>query len=140
MSLVFFADRNLGRHIFIAALRKAGVSVEGHADHFEDDAPDHIWLPEAAQRGWIILSRDEKILRRPIERDATIASGAALLVLVGASTRTGEIAENFLNTMPKILSFVESERKPFIAKVYRPNPTSLVARGRPGHINRVYPT
>ena len=80
---VYFTDRDLGRRIFPGLLKEAGLRVEIHDDHFEPDAHDVDWLPEVAARGWVVLSNDQKILRRPLEREAVRRSGAALLVLIG---------------------------------------------------------
>lgn len=72
----FFTDRNLGSEIFPGLLQRAGVAVHRHTDHFRDDAPDAEWLPVVAARGWVVLSRDEAIMRNPLEREAVLTSGA----------------------------------------------------------------
>lgn len=56
MSRVFFIDRDLGRHILPGALERAGFVVERHDLHFEPDTPDEVWIPQVAQRGWVIVS------------------------------------------------------------------------------------
>ena len=55
--LVFFTDRDLGR-IVPNALRKAGVTVEAHDDHFDPRTPDTDWLKEVGRREWIALSHN----------------------------------------------------------------------------------
>lgn len=131
---VFFTDRDLGRHKLPNLLKQAGLHVEVHHDHFEPDAADVDWLPEVAARGWIVLSNDQRIMRRPLEREAVRASGAALLVLVGGGLPTDELARNFLNTLPKIQEFLDAHPPPLIAKIYRPSPVELVQQGRPGRV------
>lgn len=133
----YFADRNLGAKIFPAALRAAGIKVHAHNEHFAHDAADADWIPVVAQRGWVILTSDAAIRRNPLERAAVLTSGAAMLVLVGANAKTAELARNFVNTLPKIESFLARESVPLMAKVFRPNPTSEVAEGKPGRIERV---
>jgi hypothetical protein len=73
---VFFTDRDLGRHKLPNLLRQGGLQVEVHHDHFEPDAADVDWLPKVAARGWIVLSNDQQIMRRPLEREAVRASGS----------------------------------------------------------------
>lgn len=133
----FFADRNLGAKIFPGILREAGIVVHTHNQNFAHDAPDTEWIPQVAQRGWIILTSDAAIRRNPLERDAVLTSGATLLVLVGANAKAEELARNFVNTQAAIETFLASEPPPLIAKVFRPNPTSRVAAGKPGRIERV---
>jgi hypothetical protein len=131
---VFFTDRDLGRKIFPGVLREAGLRVEVHSDHFRPDAPDAQWLPAVSARGWIVLSNDQKILRRPLEREAVRSSGAVLLVLVGGGSPAQQLARNFLNTLPKIEEFLHRHAPPLIAKVYRPTPVDLIESGRPGRV------
>lgn len=131
---VFFTDRDLGAHIFPGYLRAAGLRVERHADHFAHDADDDDWLPQVAQRDWVILSNDQRMLRRPIERDAVIVSGARLLILIGANAKAVDLATNFVNTRALVFAFLVEHAAPYIAKVYRPSSRSVSPGGVPGRI------
>lgn len=62
----FFVDRSLGRVIVPEALRKIGLTVEVHADHFEHDAPDTAWLQKCGEEGWIVLAKDKAIKKNSI--------------------------------------------------------------------------
>jgi PIN like domain len=130
----FFTDRDLGAEVFPRILREAGLTVHRHVDHFRPDAPDEEWLPEAARRGWIVLSSDKAILHNPLERDAVMRSGAPLFVLIGGDAPAAALARNFVNTLPAVRRFLAEHAPPFIAKVYRPNPVSDIDRGRPGRV------
>lgn len=130
----FFADRNLGRHIFPGVLRSAGLTVHIHDDHFPDDEPDESWLPEVAARGWIVLSSDRRILTRPLQVEAAMISRAAVLVLVGGSMKSADRALNFVNTYAKVADFLARHAPPYIAKVYRPTPVEAIRQGKPGSI------
>jgi len=55
----FFVDWCFGKTI-VAALHKAGAKVEHHGDHFAPETPDTLWLPTVGQRGWIVLTKDNK--------------------------------------------------------------------------------
>jgi uncharacterized protein with PIN domain len=59
--LTFFVDRALGKKYIPDILRAAGYRVEVHDDHFDKAASDVDWVPAVASRGWIILTKDEKI-------------------------------------------------------------------------------
>jgi hypothetical protein len=126
--LVFFADRNLGRYEFPELMRAGGIDVRAHDDHFAQNAPDDVWIPQVAERGWVILSPDQHIQRNAAELAAVMLSGAALLCLIGGHEKTADLAANFLNTRAKIEQFVTATTTPFIAKVYRPSPVSDIAR------------
>ena len=55
------------------ALRDAGARVELHDDHFSQDAQDQVWLTEAGERGWIVLTKDKHIRYRAVETNALIS-------------------------------------------------------------------
>ncbi len=110
------------------------MSVEVHIDHFEDDALDTKWLPTVAARGWVVLTNDQKIMRRAIERDALMRGGAAAFALVGGNAPALELAQNFVNTLEKVLDTLRLTPRPFIAKVYRPSPREAIAQGKPGTV------
>jgi hypothetical protein len=44
---------------------------------------DHVWIPEVARRGWLILTRDRRIQERPAEIAAVRDFGARLVALTG---------------------------------------------------------
>lgn len=60
---VFFIDEGLGGRIIGAALRAAGEKVALHEEHFGKGAQDVEWLAFAAQRKWLILTKDNAIAR-----------------------------------------------------------------------------
>jgi hypothetical protein len=37
--------------------------------HFEPNTKDPVWIPQVAEKGWIVISGDDKILRNPVERE-----------------------------------------------------------------------
>ena len=117
MSPVFFTDRDLGKQ-FPAALRAAGISVETHSDHFAHDSPDEEWLQAVGDRGWIILTHDQRIRYKRNERDAVMVSGLAMFVLVGKVPHS-DLALSFIASMGRVRSFLGRHQAPFIAKVYQ---------------------
>jgi hypothetical protein len=118
--LEFFADRNLGVHVFPAIVRAEGVTVHLHQDHFPQDAADVEWLPEAARRGWIIISPDIRISRDQLEVEAIMTSGAAVFCL--AATLPGSRRRATFSVACRRSPRCWSGRpRPFIAKVYQPN-------------------
>ena len=80
--LVFFLDRNLGKHTIADALRQAGAEVQIHDDHFRQETPDEEWLREVGQRSWIVLTKDTQIRYRAHERAALRQAGVRAFVLV----------------------------------------------------------
>ncbi len=136
--MIFFTDRNLGKQ-FPAILKEAGLSVELHDDHFAPNTSDVDWLRKVGTRGWIVLTHDRRIGYKPNEREAVMACGVALLVIVGKAPFP-ELAAGFVATAPRIGRFVQKHSPPYIAKVYRASPTKLRRNPRaPGRIELWHP-
>lgn len=114
---VFFTDRDLG-HQFPERLRKSGIKVERHDDHFGAQTPDAEWIEEIGRRRWVAVSRDTRIRYSPLALSVLMTSGARLFVLVGKLT-TDEAAELFLRSHGRIEALLRKERRPFIAKIRR---------------------
>jgi hypothetical protein len=91
-SLVYFVDRCLGRDVVPQAIVDAGFQVEIMNNHFDHKTKDHEWIPEVAAKGWVIVTKDKKILRRPPERAAVERSGAHYVAVVGHGKSGPELA------------------------------------------------
>jgi hypothetical protein len=112
-------------------LEEAGVPVQRHDDHFHQATLDEVWIPEVARRGWIALSRNERIRYTPTQRDALMRSGLRCFFLVGKNqTRQHVLGEVFVSCFPSVLRFLDAHPEPFMAKIYC-NPSSK----NPGRIS-----
>jgi len=117
--LVFFIDRSLGRKQVAQALREAGATVEVHDDHFPQATPDVDWLAEVGRRGWVVLSKDERIRRNRIERTALEAARVRAFFLTQQDITGQEMAELFSNALPGMTRRAVSEPAPFIFTISR---------------------
>jgi predicted nuclease of predicted toxin-antitoxin system len=114
---VFFLDRSLGRKVVAEALRRAGAEVEVHADHFAGNAPDEEWLAEAGRRGWVVLTKDQRIRYRHTELVALVKARVAAFVLVSGDLRGDEMAKAFVEALPRMSRLLDRQPAPFIARV-----------------------
>ena len=96
---------------------KQGLAVEVHDDHFARDEEDRVWLQAAGERGWVILTKDQRIRYRPLELGALRTSGARVFVLTAGNVRGIEIAGVFLAALPKMIRLLRSHAGPFVARV-----------------------
>ena len=117
-TITFFIDRCLGKKL-ANVLREQGISVEIHDDHFAKDAPDVAWLPEVGSRGWVVLTKDERIAKRNLERLAVASAGIKMFVLVSQNLSGSDTAAAFTKAIPAMERFIQNLSAPFIAKVYR---------------------
>ena len=116
---VFFIDRSLGKRDVSGVLRALGHRVEIHDDHFNPAALDVDWIPGVAQWGWIILTKDEKIASRVLERQAVAQHQAKMFVLASGNLSGLKMAEAFQKAAQSIIRFTDNHPAPFIAKVYK---------------------
>ncbi|MCY4388977.1 MAG: hypothetical protein OXC18_17940 [Desulfurellaceae bacterium] len=113
----FFLDQSLGDKVVAQALRQQGCRVELLKEHFEIDVLDEEWLPEVGRRGWLILTKDDRIRRRPAEREALMQSGARAFILPSGNMSGEDMASAIANALPKIQRFVTKNPPPFIARI-----------------------
>ena len=137
MSRVFFTDRDLGKG-FANTLRAAGYTVERHADHFAQDCPDEVWLEAIGAKNWVAITHDQRIRYKPNELAAVVRNNVPLLVVIGQAPYP-ELAQAFVKTLPRILTFLDAHTPPFIAKVYRPASSETAANpNAPGRVELWY--
>ena len=133
MTFTYFTDRDLG-HQFPRILRNAGMVVEEHSSHFDHDTPDDEWLGVAGQRDWYVISHNKRIRYTPNERDALIRARVGAFFVIGKAPFAA-LAQNFVNTRRVVERFIERNPRPFIAKVYRPDPKTLArSPASPGRV------
>jgi hypothetical protein len=138
VNFVYFTDRDLGNQ-FPTILKAAGLTVERHADHFAHDAPDHQWLAMVGAQGWVALTHNSRIRYTPNEKEAVIAYGVRLVVIVGQAPYP-LLANSFVATRTRVEAFLATHEPPFIAKVYRASPSELEKNAdAPGSIQLWYP-
>lgn len=115
---VWFTDRDLDKR-FPALLAAAGLHVESHAENFLHDAPDAEWLPQVANRGWIVVTHDQRIRYNALEIQAAMNAGVRVAILIGKGLRHDQLAEMFLTQRSRLERLLDSHPDALIAKVRR---------------------
>ena len=91
--------------------------VEVHDDHFARDEQDRVWLQSVGERGWVVLTKDQKLRYRPLEINALRESKARVFVLIAGNLRGVEIGAVFLDALPRICKVLYEHPGPFVARV-----------------------
>jgi predicted nuclease of predicted toxin-antitoxin system len=112
----FFLDRALQSYALQDALKEMGARVEMHRDYFAEDAADVEWLPEVAERGWIILSKDQF---NWLERQAILNANGRAFLLIQGSLPGEEQVSIICGAMRRILRILKSTPAPFLARIHR---------------------
>jgi PIN domain-containing protein len=118
----FFVDRSLGRRVVPDALREAGAVVHVMADVYGErigqGLSDEEWLRDAGERAWVVLMKDAKIRYRPAELQVLIDFGLRAFCLTNANMRGVEMAERFVEHLPRIVRIASEQPGPYIYGVY----------------------
>lgn len=110
-------DRSLGGVTVPDSLRKIGLKVEVHADHFAHDAPDTEWLERCGKEGWVVLAKDRAIKKNLLERQAIFTHGLAAFFVIKANATGEENAQAIVKGLKKMIGILENQRRPFIARI-----------------------
>lgn len=110
----FFLDHQIGRYVVADLLRAAGAKVEVHLDHFSGDAPDTQWIPQVAQRGWVLITKDKNIRRNPLERAAYERAGLRGFVATGHDLSGRELGELLVRCVDGMLRRVHKRPGPLM--------------------------
>jgi hypothetical protein len=118
----FLIDRSLGRLTVPAALRSVGLTAHTLADIYGEESAqeteDVEWIRLAAQQGWVVLCKDDRIRRRPAERDALMDGKVRAFCLTNANLGFDAQAAYYLANRHRIL---QAARKPgpYLYGVYK---------------------
>src|SRR6187200_2851579 len=82
---VFYVDESLYSRVLIRELRDAGANVEHAGGAFPFGTEDATWLKGCGDKNWIVLTRDERIRFRLLERMALEIAGVAAFVFTGGA-------------------------------------------------------
>jgi len=88
--------------------------VEHAGGAFPFGTRDEDWLTACGDRNWIVLTRDQRIRRRIIERMAIQQSGAAVFALTAGEATAAETADVVSRLLVKFANTAISEPKPFL--------------------------
>lgn len=104
------------------ALRTAGLTVRTLADVYGEEAAqeteDTDWIKLAADRDWIVLCKDDRIRRRPAERDALTEGKVRVFCLTNANLGFAEQAAYFVTNRFRIIQAAQKPG-PYLYGVYK---------------------
>lgn len=80
------------------------------------------------RRGWIVLTKDDRIRYRMIEQQAMMRASVAAFILTAGGVTGAEMADIFISALPKIRRFILKYDRPFIASVTRSGAVVLIRR------------
>ncbi len=114
---VLFVDECLGSTDVPGALQAAGIKFELLHAHFEAGTADESWLQDVGRRGWVVLTKDQRIRRREAEFQALLAANVAAFVLTSGNMTGAAMGQAFVLAYPRIQKMLRDYELPFVAAV-----------------------
>lgn len=127
MTLLF--DENIPQRI-VVALRALNREVAHVYEHGLRAAPDPEVFAFCSARGWVLLTRDKKIRRKPHERAAYLATGIGVFIYSGTAERTlDDQIMHILKTLPEIEKLAARTHPPYLFGTGRAWPARALVAG-----------
>jgi len=117
----------LGQKVIAQKLGQSGVVVEIHDDHFPQNAQDEDWISEVGKRGWVVLTKDDRIRYRPAALDAYRRHNVRVFIFGTGEMKAQEMADAFVKALPKICRFAVRKTAPFFARISRSGGVSILS-------------
>ncbi|NOT20305.1 MAG: hypothetical protein HOP24_08560 [Sideroxydans sp.] len=109
---MLFIDRCAWSNRLGDALTAANIAFTPHHEHFEPNSPDEEWLPAVGKKGWLVLTRDKNIRRKPNELRAFKENRVVAIVLTSGQASASDTAELVVRLYPKLLRKIQNAKPP----------------------------
>lgn len=107
-----FIDICAWSHPLGNALNELGAPYIALTQRFPANTPDEEWLQVVGEQGWILLTRDEKIRRRPNELQAFRDYGVVGFVLTAGNASAADTAALVTRLYPKLIRKAKAVKPP----------------------------
>jgi len=112
-----FIDRCAWSRRLGEALREAAIPFIVHDDKFAKDCADVDWLPEVGKQGWIVITRDKNIRRKPNELQAFRDAKVIAFALASGNASADDTARLVVELYPRILRKARGAKPPAMFSV-----------------------
>lgn len=107
-----------------AALRSIGATVITQHElvargELEQDALDEEWLRLCGKNAWAVITKDDKINERKIEREAFEAAGIPVFVWKGHGATGPDMSAALAAAYPQMLEAIRKWLPPFMCRIGR---------------------
>ena len=114
---LLFIDRCAWSRRLGEALREASIPFIVHDDKFPKDCADVDWLPVVGREGWVVITRDKNIRRKPNELQAFKTANVVAFALASGNASAEDTARLVVGLYPQILRKVRGANPPAMFSV-----------------------
>ena len=112
----FFFDNNLSRHLS-DGMRGFQEDTTHLLESFEPGEEDATWLKEIGNRGWFLVTRDERIRKKPAELMALQRHSVGAFFLGGKSRTRCQLIQQLVRCWPRMKETASNTARPFAFRV-----------------------
>jgi PIN like domain len=98
-----FIDRCAWSRVLGRALGAADIPFIEHGQLFPQACPDEVWLQGVADKGWLVVTRDQRIRYKVNEQAAAVRAGLHLFVFTQGGSSAAQTAELLVAAYPAMV-------------------------------------
>lgn len=114
---LLFIDRCAWSRRLGEALAAAKIPFIAHHEKFAPACPDEVWMMEAGRQGWVVITRDQAIRRKPNELKAFREAKLIMFALASGNASAEDTARLVVDLYPKILRKAKAANPPAMFSV-----------------------
>lgn len=124
-----YVDESTSQVYVPNALRQRGFKVWTRREAFPNhpQVDDVTWLAHCGRRGWIAITKDQAIKRRPNEAAMVLQAQMRMFVLTGDGLLGEQQAELVVQAIPAMRRWVREQAPPFMVRITAGARTELIA-------------
>jgi hypothetical protein len=117
--IVLMLDENLSGHSIVSGLIEQGVPVKAQTELMDRGVPDEELLSLlAGKRNVYLITKDRDFRYKPTVKKALTKAKVGAFVITATKNKSGsQLVEIIHSAWPRILNFIESHHRPFVAKI-----------------------
>jgi hypothetical protein len=105
-----FIDRCAWSGVLGRALTAADIPFIEHGQLFPQACPDEVWLEGIAGKGWLVVTRDQRIRYKVNEQTAAVRAGLRLFVFTQGGLPAARTADLLIAAYPAIVRHAADDR------------------------------
>jgi hypothetical protein len=114
---IFIDENHCRNKALLAGLDEAKIAYRLHCDHFSRGVDDRVWIPFAGENGWIVVTTDDRIRRRALEKRGVLRKKVRLFVFTDNNTFGALMAQRLISAVPEMKALIAKQAPPLMASI-----------------------
>lgn len=125
-----YIDESVSQVRLSEGLRQRDLKVWTRRDVYPNEplVDDVTWLERCGREGWVAITKDQAIRRRPNEIQMVLTAKVRMFVITTEGLSAEAQLQLVINTLPAMRRWVREQRAPFIVRISAGPKTELLAK------------